>query len=1239
MSRLVARAETWERTYEAFQNINFAAFDYDTVKRSLLDYIKLYFPETFNDFIESSEFVAVIETFAYIAELLAYRLDVNAHENFISTAQRRDSILRLAKLVSYSAARPLPARGLVKIQSVTTTESVLDTNGIDLANRTVRWNDVSNPNWKDQFILVMNRAMEQQFGSVGATDRFQLQDVLFELYSWDLVPLNTGVFSYTANVSGQSVPMELVPVAYDTKNGIVERRPANNANYTFLYGTDGLGDASATTGFFCYTKQGSLQRFRSTFDGVTPNQTYDIGANNVNETDIWLNNINPSTGETLDQPSAIQYRRVALDGKTGEWVQVDLAHAQNVIFNTNPKRNKYEVETRDENRARIVFGDGEFADIPSGTFDIWARTSVDQDIVIPQAAIAGTSSSFTYLDSFGRSQTFTFTYSLVNTLQNASAAEDIEHVRTTAPAVYYSQDRMVNGEDYNSFMLQDSSILKLRSINRTFAGDSKYITWHDATGTYENVKVFSDDGAIYFKTRQDVFPTPIITVDILINSYMQPLLSTPELYMNIIGVGVPISSYRRTFNADEKSRITTVVTDGNMAPITVYMYYNTVTLDWWPLKSSDNPSTIPGWDDSQLITTVLMTVVQTDINETAYNVIRTSQQMIVHSDTTAFWNTNDGSTVVNYDTLNSDSDEIILLQANTNYNRNGVLTNNVAFNVLSQETIESGPDAGLPDISRVSVVPLDTNGDGVPDNISVEPYINPQGIADVVMPKVPFNVSGTSLPIPGPVNPGMLLTLPIYYVVDPSQIGTTPDGITVFETNDVRVYGGPSATSTNYILKSDYDWATSTSSAALSNAYDTIRTPCTAFSNQYIESYLVVGTFAPGDTVLFVTDGIIPAGIVPEKRYKVGNLGTVPVGSPYQHFELRDADTNALINIGGGLNDLGTGQLYIVKASSADALNVSSAASGAYVTNQVVLLRNGANTSYTDTIPPVTNVLVKVKEYVYFSRETKRDAWVMSPSTPETMTAFVNDVNGFLVPDASSPSGYRPMTIAEADARSNTAYEEARTWTRYEGRSGLNFAWFHNSPRYHLVDPSPTNITDSFIIPKGYYNSVKRWLEDPLSTRPTPPTPLDLRTSYGYMLDNKMISDVVVLNPGKFKLLFGANAPAPLRLTFKVVRSADRTLTDNQIKTKIVTTVRNFFNITFWEFGETFYFTELAAAIHASLPTEISSIIPVPTYQQNQFGDLFEVQAREDEIFYPDISVSNIEIVTGYTPTNMRMNG
>lgn len=1106
MSRLVAQAESWEKTYNAFQNINFAAFDYDTVKRSLLDYIKLYFPETFNDYIESSEFIAIVEAFAYFAELMAYRLDVNAHENFISDAQRQDSILRLAKLVSYTASRPLPARGLVKITSISTTESVTDANGNDLAGQTIRWNDTSNPNWKDQFILVMNRVMDQTFGSVGPTDRFQIQDVVFELYAWDLIPLPTGVFSFSANVGGQNAPMELVPVAYDTSTGIIERRPAINSNFSFLYGQDGLGDASDMTGFFCYTKQGSLQRFRNTFDGITPNQTYNITPQNVNDTDVWFNQVNQTTGETYNDPE--------IAGKSGEWVQVDSTIAQNVIFNTNAQRNKYEVETLTDSTIRLIFGDGEFADIPSGPFDTWVRTSVNADIVVPSSSISDTSSSFTYLDSFNRVQTCSFTFSLSSSLQNASAAESIEHVRTTAGSVYNTQDRMVNGADYNYYMLQDPSILKLRSINRTFAGDSKYIAWHDASGTYENVKIFSDDGALFYKKRMDVVTTPVVTTDVLINSYIQPLLSTPELYLNIFAVGVDPLNYRRTFNADEINRITDTVTI-SMPPVQIELYYNTVNNQWYSIKVSDNPSVAlaaEGWPNS-FITTPLITVYQVNIFETQYNVTRVTQQLIVSSNTTQFWNTNDGSTVIDYDTLNSDQDQIVVLQANVNYNRDGILTDNVAFNVLSLETIESGVDLGLPDTSRVSVLPVDANNDGLPDYISDETVVNPQGIAQIIKPKKVYNVDTgeTSLPQPGQ---SVVLTLPVYVVIDPSIPLTTLEGVTVYQTNDVAVYVG---TDDSQLLEQAYDWATST-------------------------------------------------------------------------------PTNA------------------------------------FVTNVINVLRNHMNTSYPSD--DVDEVLVKVTEYVYFTRETPLDPWVQSPSTPNTMIAFVTEVNSY-----TNPATNLPLTIADADSESVASFENTRVWKRYEGRGQLNFAWFHHSPQYYLVDPSPTNIIDTFIITKGYYALLKQWLEDPLATQPIAPTPLDLRTSYNYLLDNKMISDTVILQPGSFKLLFGSKAIASLQADFLVIRSSDRTLTDNQIKTTIVTAVRNFFDVTLWEFGESFYFSELSAAIHKALPTEINSVILVPTYAQDQFGDLYQVIGRENEVFYPDITVDDIQIVASYTPTNMRLNG
>lgn len=1055
MSRLVSRAESWERVYEAFQNINFAAFDYDTVKRSILDYVKLYFPETFNDFIESSEFIALVETFAYIAELLAYRLDVNAHENFISTAQRRDSILRLAKLVSYTASRQIPARGLVKLSSVKTTETVLDTNGNNLANVVVRWNDPSNADWKDQFLLIMNRVLDQEFGTVGPNDRFQIQDVVFEVYGLDLVPLTNGVFTYSADANGTTLSMELVPITHDDSLGIIERRPAINSNFTLLYGSDGLGDASETTGFFCYTKQGSLQRYRTTFDGITSNITYDVPATDVNDTDVWLNNVDPATGETLDLPSPISFRP-SWTGKSGEWVQVDLAHAQNVIFNTNPNRNKYEVETRTNNQVRLIFGDGEYADIPSGTFDVWVRTSEDADVVVPQSSVVDTTSSFTYTDSLGRTQTFTFTFSLIGSLQNASAAETVDHVRTTAPAVYYSQDRMVNGEDYNTFMLQDSSILKLRAINRTFAGDSKYITWHDSSNTYENVKIFGDDGIVYFEDIESGTSTPVVDTNVLISTYVEPLLSSTDIFLQLVTAGVPVADIHRVFTTDEHARITDTLTPPP-SPTSAYLYFNTALYSWYSIKSSDDPTvalTQANYPElladypTDFITMPLIKVTQQNVLETSYTVTRVARRIIFQSTTTSFWSTNDANTVVDYDTLNSDTDTVTILKANTNYNRDSILQQNWIYNILGQEIVESGPDLGLPDINRVSVLSQDENGDRVPDYLDVNDVTLHKGLADFINPKFTVDLTGATFPL--------TITLPTYFINGQG---------------DVSVTGGSSVS-----------W------------------------------------------------------------YESGTLDTV---------------------------------------------------------QNTIVVSSGSGT-----------ITIVENEYVYFTRISTTDPWYPAETSIVSMNSYI------------------ASQLAADDL-----------WKRQLGRDGLNFAWFHYSPRYYLVDPAPSNIIDSFIITKGYYTSMKRWLEDPLATQPDLPTPLDLRTSYSYLLDNKMISDTVILHPGKIKLLFGSKAISELQATFSVIRSPNGILTDNQVKTQIVATIRNFFDITSWEFGETFFFTELAAAIHSDLPTEISSVVLVPSAVNHQFGELFEVSAREDEVLYPDVTVDNITIVTGYTTTNLRLNG
>jgi hypothetical protein len=52
-------AEDWTKIYQTFRNADFKSYDYENLRKSMVDYLRLYYPEDFNDFIESSELLSV----------------------------------------------------------------------------------------------------------------------------------------------------------------------------------------------------------------------------------------------------------------------------------------------------------------------------------------------------------------------------------------------------------------------------------------------------------------------------------------------------------------------------------------------------------------------------------------------------------------------------------------------------------------------------------------------------------------------------------------------------------------------------------------------------------------------------------------------------------------------------------------------------------------------------------------------------------------------------------------------------------------------------------------------------------------------------------------------------------------------------------------------------------------------------------------------------------------------------
>jgi hypothetical protein len=131
------------------------------------------------------------------------------------------------------------------------------------------------------------------------------------------------------------------------------------------------------------------------------------------------------------------------------------------------------------------------------------------------------------------------------------------------------------------------------------------------------------------------------------------------------------------------------------------------------------------------------------------------------------------------------------------------------------------------------------------------------------------------------------------------------------------------------------------------------------------------------------------------------------------------------------------------------------------------------------------------------------------------------------------------------------------------------------------------------------------------------------------------MSDSIVYRPIRYKVIFGEKSDPALRAKFRIIKTAGVQLTDNEIQTKVVNAIKTYFDPANWEFGETFFFTELAAYIHKELAGVVSSFVIVPLGQDTVFGDLFQITPLLDELFIPDITVDDIDIIESITQANI----
>jgi len=162
------------------------------------------------------------------------------------------------------------------------------------------------------------------------------------------------------------------------------------------------------------------------------------------------------------------------------------------------ERNTYNVVTKLNDEVDLVFGDGNFSNLPLGAFKTFYRTSDNAKYAIQPNDMQNVVIAIPYIDLNGGQQTLSITMSLQASVYNAAASESNSSIKEKAGQVYYSQNRMITAEDYQVVPLSASQeIIKVKSTNRSASGISRAKEILDPTGAYSNVSVFAEDGILY----------------------------------------------------------------------------------------------------------------------------------------------------------------------------------------------------------------------------------------------------------------------------------------------------------------------------------------------------------------------------------------------------------------------------------------------------------------------------------------------------------------------------------------------------------------------------------------------------------------------------------------------------------------------------------------------------------------------------------------------------------------------
>jgi hypothetical protein len=1128
-------AEDWKKIYQSFRNADFQSYDFETLRRTMISYLEENYPEDFNDFIDSSEYIALIDIIAYLGQNLSFRIDLNARENFLETAQRRDSILRLAQLISYSPSRNTPASGFLKVTAISTTDNVTDSNGINLANSTVSWNDPTNSSWYQQFMGILNSAMSGNFVFGKPYDRSTIDGILTEQYRIASANTDVSIYSYLSNIGGITMNFEIVPATFSGKNYIYEEAPRPGNTFSLIYQDDNRGASSANTGFFTHFRQGSLGTSQFSITAPVPNEIIGVNTPSINKTDVWL--------WQLDANGA--YANL--------WDKVSDIVGNNIIYNSLGKdiRNIYSVTSRDQDQIDLNFADASFGNLPKGNFRLFYRQSNGLTYAIKPEQMGGIVIDIPYYNKSNQRQTLTMTMGLQYTVNNSSGTESNASIRNKAPQAFYTQNRMVTAEDYNIAPLTaGNDILKVKSVNRVSSGLSKYFDLRDVSGKYSKTNIFANDGILYKKALEQNFEFSFTNrneIFAVIKQQLSKIISATAM---------------RSFYFDAYPR-----------PSLIYDI-PADTLYWQQINKSSGQSR--GY---------------------------------------FFQGTGQGTIPQNVGVFST---------SNLRYVEPGALVKfvpPVGKYFLPNGSVVSKSSGKTVNYLWVKVAQVigdgSNSGQGALDDgtgpIILSSAIDSQARPVEIIPKFISTFSST------------FETALVNLCFNQRNFGLAFDKLyrkwNIISDSNLDLYGPFSLDLQNDVNNASRDasWLVSFtwSGKSYSVRYRGI--------DYVFESAAETAFFVDPNSINydFINDTVI------KDRIDVLSINTA-------NTPLAAASTATMGSIGKDyqwqidspiVETDGYTEPKKVKVSFYDYNNAGQISDPDSFDNIAEPLTTSTVTGFLD-------------KFVYFQKKSGGSGYSLVDGekfsaypTPDHVPVSVmelaqtGDLFYFYDPAYNVVNSYSsgiPTWIYQGD------------YVAYPGRNSLKFHYVHNSGEDKRIDPSKSNIIDVYLLTSTYDIAYRNWLLTGTGSEPTPPTSQSLEQNYSALLEPiKTISDEMIFQTVKYKVLFGSQAALSLQATFKAVRNSSRPVSDNDIKTRVLDAIQNFFTLENWDFGQNFYFSELSAYVMNLLTPDITNFIIVPK-ASNNFGSLYEVACLSNEIFINGAKISDIEVIDAITASQLK---